>query len=235
MKFSVIIPALNEAQVIERTIKYISQQTIPRSDYEIIVVDNKSVDGTARVARAAGADIVISEKLQGTNFARQRGVEASHGTMVAFLDADCQPPRNWLQLIEKKLSQAGVVAVSGPYDYGFTGIKKLAADLFSDWLLPYLGGILHVLFGRKAGVIIFGNCGAWRWAIDKIGGLPPLAFWGDDTATAMLLSRHAGKVVFDPAVRVKSSARRFDREGMFKLQAKYTKAFFAMYFSKKYE
>ncbi len=235
MKFSIIIPALNEAKGIEQTVKRLFKQTVKRSDYEIVVVDNRSTDGTARIARAAGADIVISEKLQGTNFARQRGVEVSHGDIIAFLDADCQPTSTWLERIEYNLKQKGVVGVSGPYNYGFTGLKKITSAFITDWLMPYMGDILYLIFGRKAGVMIGGNFAAWRWAIKKIGGLPPLAFWGDDAATAMLLSRKVGRVVFDPELTVKSSPRRFDREGLFHLQAKYTRAYFKIYFSKDYE
>lgn len=235
MKFSIVIPALNEAKVIKRTIQHILRLSTPREDYEIIVVDNRSTDGTARIAKAAGADIVLSEKVAGTNFARQRGVEVSHGKIIAFLDADCQPPKNWLQVIERNLTVPGVVAVSGPYNYHFKGLKQLGARFFTDWIMPHVAGTLHVLFGRKAGVMIGGNFAAWRWAIDQIGGLPPLKFWGDDSATAMLFSRHVGRVVFDPALTVSSSSRRFDKEGYFTLQLKYTRAYFNIYFSEKYE
>lgn len=235
MKFSIIIPALNEAKIIERTVKRLLQQTVKRSDYEIVVVDNRSTDGTAQLARAAGADIVISEKLQGTNFARQRGVEVSHGEIVAFLDADCVPAATWLERIEYNLRKHNVAGVSGPYDYGFTGLNRIVSTLITDWFMPYMADILYLLFGRKAGVMIGGNFAAWRSAINKIGGLPPLSFWGDDAATAMLLSRHVGKVVFDPELTVKSSPRRFDKEGLFRLQAKYTRAYFKIYFSKDYE
>ncbi len=235
MKFSIVIPALNEAKNIKRGIKALQHQNIPRSDYEIIIVDNRSTDGTTRIAKQAGADIVISEKLQGTNFARQRGVMVSKGKIVAFLDADCVPGRDWLQRIEKNLRQNGVAAVSGPYDYGFTGFSALAAFFFNSILFPRLAHIMYFIFGRKTGIMIFGNSAIWRSAINTIGGLPPLAFWGDDTATATLLSRRVGKVIFDPNLIVKSSPRRFEKEGLVRLQTKYTRAFLKVYFSKDYE
>jgi glycosyltransferase involved in cell wall biosynthesis len=149
MKFSVVIPALNEAKQIQRTIKFVSEQSISRKDYEIVVVDSKSTDATAKLAREAGADIVISEKLKGTNFARQRGVEVSHGEIVAFLDADCHPGKDWLARIEYNLRHPGVAAVSGPYDYGFTGLNKFFAHIFNNILFPLLPDVLYLLFGRK--------------------------------------------------------------------------------------
>lgn len=234
MKFSIVIPAYNEAKVIKKTVMSLSKQTVGRKNFEIIVIDNKSADGTSRIAREAGADIVVSQSLKGTNFARQKGVEVSSGKIVAFLDADCQPSNNWLERIEYNLRQPGVVAVSGPYDYGFIGIKKLVTNIFSKILFPLLPSVLFLIFGHKAGLMIFGNSAICRSAIDKIGGLPPLAFWGDDAATAMLLSRRVGKVVFDTKLIVKSSPRRFDKDGMFKLQKKYSEAYFKIYFSKDY-
>lgn len=235
MKFSVVIPAFNEAKRIQHTIKILSQQTVGRKNFEIVVVDNKSLDGTARLAKAAGADIVISEKLKGTNFARQKGVEVSHGTIVAFLDADCEPRKDWLQRIEYNLRQPGVAAVSGPYDYGFTGLTRFSANLFTNVFFPLLPHILFLIFGRRAGVMIGGNFAAYRTSIEKIGGLPRLAFWGDDAAAAMLFSRHVGRVVFDTKLIVDSSPRRFEKEGMFKLQKKYSQAYLNVYFSKDYE
>ena len=235
MKISIVIPALNEAKNIKRGIKALQHQTIPREQYEIVVIDNLSKDGTPKIARQAGADIVVSQHLKGTNFARQKGVDVSSGKIVAFLDADCVPGPDWLEKIEANLRQPGVAGVSGPYDYGFTGLNAVGAWFFNVFLLPRLGSLVYFIFGRKMGVMIFGNSAAWRSAIKKIGGLPPLAFWGDDSATAALLSRRVGKVVFDPHLIIKSSPRRFDKEGLFKLQKKYAQAFFKVYFSKDYE
>jgi glycosyltransferase involved in cell wall biosynthesis len=233
MKFSVVIPALNESKHIASAIKALNKQTLKRSDFEIIVIDSQSTDDTVEVARNLGADKVLSEKMFGPNSARQRGVDLSQGEIVAFLDADCLPSSDWLARIQKNLSQPGVAAVSGPYDYGFTGLAKII-DQFQLLFLPHMGSLLHILFRRKAGVLIGGNFAAYRSGIDTIGGLPPLKFFGDDAAIAMLLSRHVGKVVFDPDLKVKSSPRRFEKEGMLKLQIIYSFSYFKAYFSKDY-
>ncbi len=233
MKFSIIIPALNEAESIGPSIAAILRQTVARRDFEIVVVDGNSTDNTVAVARAAGADIVISEKSNGPNFSRQRGVEISHGDIIVFLDADSEPRPDWLERIGSVLARPGVAAVSGPYDYGFKGLARII-DQFQLKLLPFLPTLLHLIFRRKAGVLIGGNFAAYRKGIEAIGGLPPLKFFGDDAAAAMLLSRRVGKVVFDPSIVVKSSPRRFERDGVLNLQLKYIKAYFGVYFSKEY-
>lgn len=235
MKFSVVIPAYNESRFIARSIYGLKQQNVNRDEFEIIVVDNNSTDDTAAIAKSAGADVVITEMIRGTNFARQRGFVESRGQIVAFLDADSEPPQDWLQRIEQDLLQPGVVAVSGPFDFGFGGrVKQRLDHLYCHKLLPHLSVILFFLFRRRAGVIIGGNFGVWRRSLEAIGGLPLLEFWGDDTAIAMLLSRRVGTVLFDPYLIVRSSARRFERHGFVRLALRYAWAYFRIYFSRQF-
>lgn len=233
MKFSVVIPAHNEEKRIGQAITALKKQNVPRSEFEIIVVDNNSTDNTRGVAENVGADKVLLEKKRGTNLARQRGFEESRGEIVAFLDADCEPPPDWLKKIESNLRAENVAAVSGPYDYGFQWIKKITDKFYTGFLFKYLDKILYFLFRKKAGVIIGGNFAAPRWVIEKIGGIPPLQFYGDDAAIAMLVARKVGRVVFDSALRVKSSPRRFEKEGFLKVNLNYIKNYLKIYFSGK--
>jgi len=231
MKFSVIIPAYNEAQYIELAIKALQKQIVPRKDFEIIVVDNNSEDNTAEIAKKAGADKVVKETKQGTNMARQRGADESKGEIIAFLDADSEPPPDWLEKIKKNLDRSGVAAVSGPYDYGFKGIKKLANKIYTNLLMPLTPKILHLIFRKKAGVMLGGNFAIRRPALLKIGGLPPLEFFGDEAAIAMLVSRNAGEVFFDPRLIIKSSPRRFQKYGLLSTVSKYVYHYLKIYFS----
>jgi len=81
-KVSVIIPAYNEEQSLPLVLR-----DLPAVD-EVIVVDNNSSDGTARVARENGAK-VVREKRQGYGSACLKGIsELGHSDIVVFLDAD---------------------------------------------------------------------------------------------------------------------------------------------------
>jgi glycosyltransferase involved in cell wall biosynthesis len=230
MKFSVVIPALSEVKRIATTIDALKKQNVPRGDFEIIVVENVHEDGTTEVALAAGADKVVKEPIEGTNIARQSGVNNSSGEIVAFLDADCLPPPDWLEKIEKKLEPADVGAISGPYDYGYTGFKKLFTSWYFRFIFTSIPRILYFFFRKKTGTMMAGNFAAKRTTIDKIGGLPPLKFFGDDTAIANRISRQVGRVVFDPDLEVKSSSRRLDRDGFLLLTIRYAYYFFKIYF-----
>lgn len=235
MKYSVIIPAYNEAENIGDAIRDLRLQNVGRSQFEIIVVDNNSDDDTYEIAKKTGADVVIKEEKKGTNMARQAGYKASRGEIVAFLDADdSQPPPDWLERIGKDLSREGVRAVSGPQDYGFKGVKRLLDRFYTRYVLPNAPGVLQFIFGRKAGIIVGGNFATSRDVIEKIGGLPPIAFWGDDVAIAMLISRKVGRVLFDPDLTVKSSPRRFESHGLFRVVFRYIRTYLKLFFSKEF-
>ncbi len=233
MKVSVVIPARNEEVKIGAAVRALLRQEFPRSDFEIIVVDNGSTDNTSGAAKIAGADKVILEKEPGTNIARQRGVKESTGEIIGFLDADSEAPPEWLNKISRLLHEPGVVAVSGPYEMSLVGWKGYAEIIFAHKFLPMLDKILYFVFRKKAGVIIGGNFAAWRWAINQIGGLPPLKFWGDDAATAMKLSREVGRVLFTPEIEVKNSPRRYEKRGFLRLSFIYAWHYIKMFFTVK--
>ncbi len=230
MKYSIVIPAHNEAECIANAVNALKNQNIPRKDFEIIVVDNLSTDNTYEKALETGADVVVKENKKGANMARQAGFEKSKGEISVFLDADCTPPCDWLEKITKDLSKPGIAAVSGPYDYGFKGIYWIINYIYTYWIAKPGSKILQFFFRKKAGIIIGGNFAARRETIEAIGGLPPLAFWGDDATIAMLISRQVGKVLFDVKLIVKSDDDRFERNGFFRLGFRYIleylKAFF---------
>jgi len=97
---SFIVPAYNEEQEIINLIKSV-RSTIIDINYEIIVVDNGSVDGTSDNADACGAKVVSIPKST-ISTARNTGVEKAGAEVVAFLDADVRVTRKWgLKILSK--------------------------------------------------------------------------------------------------------------------------------------
>lgn len=232
MKFSVIIPAYNEEVLISNAVKTViaNQKFIPRKEIEIIVVDNGSIDRTNQRAIEAGADKVVSESKKGTNFARQRGFLESKGEIVAFLDVDCIVPENWLLLIKERIAKGKFFAVSGPYDYQLKGFRQLISNLWQKFFCPKVPKILYFLFHKKTGMIVNGNWAAKRETIQKIGGIPPAKFEGDDAFIANLISRNVGPILFDPKLTVKTSGRRFEKEGFIRTALIYNINYLGVYF-----
>jgi glycosyltransferase involved in cell wall biosynthesis len=88
MKISVIIPAWNAERYIAKAIESCLRQTFP--PHEIVVVDDASTDSTAEVAESFPSPVQVIRLAEnmGVSVARNRGVQASTGDWLAFLDAD---------------------------------------------------------------------------------------------------------------------------------------------------
>jgi lipopolysaccharide/colanic/teichoic acid biosynthesis glycosyltransferase/GT2 family glycosyltransferase len=111
---SVVIPAHNAAATITACVTAVQQQCIPRSHYEIIVVDAASTDETARLAQEAGARVICCPTA-GNAAARNDGVQAATGKIICFTDADCMPRPDWLHHITRPFCDAGVAGCKGVY------------------------------------------------------------------------------------------------------------------------
>lgn len=235
MKFSVVIPAFNEDSHIATAVRAVHEQVLVEGDtLEIIVVDNNSDDGTHAAAGMAVGERgkVVVETQAGPNFARQRGYLESSGDVVCFIDSDCSIPTDWIARIRHEIDR-GAVAVSGPYYYDFPAkYKSWLNNLYAWIVLPYLPSILRMIFWRKAAVVIGGNFAVTREALEKIGGIPPIKFWGDDAVIGMMLARKAGRVSFSKHVWARTSPRRYDEKGFWKVNYKYTRAYFNAFFAK---
>jgi len=85
---SVVIPAFNAAATISDTLASVFAQTL--DDFEVIVVDDGSSDGTAQVVSSVRDTRIriITQPNQGVAAARNTGIEAARGGLVAFVDAD---------------------------------------------------------------------------------------------------------------------------------------------------
>jgi glycosyltransferase involved in cell wall biosynthesis len=106
---SVVIPVRNGADSIGPLIESLERQTLARDRFEVIVVDNDSSDGTAGVARKAGA-VVVEEPIANRSRARNRGRTAVSTDLIAFTDADCVADPGWLEALVGSRSEAPLVA-----------------------------------------------------------------------------------------------------------------------------
>jgi rSAM/selenodomain-associated transferase 2 len=102
MKLTIIIPALNEAEILGNTL-----QTLRHQPAEIIVVDGGSEDDTVGVALKYTPRVLISGKGRGLQL--DTGARQSHGDVLVFLHADTELPAGYPRLIQQTLTDPGVV------------------------------------------------------------------------------------------------------------------------------
>lgn len=112
-KISVIVPMYNASETIRDCLGSISDSDYP--DFEIIVVDDASRDDSVSMISPLPCRIVSLDENLGPGKARNKGVDAASGEIVAFTDADCRVQRHWLGNIAKDLARDGVCAVTGGY------------------------------------------------------------------------------------------------------------------------
>ncbi|MEK7818633.1 MAG: glycosyltransferase [Bacteroidota bacterium] len=130
---SVIIATRNEEENISNCIKSILNQNYPKDKFEIIVVNDRSSDGTKKIVEEFKEIKLINiEELPigvfGKKNALRIGIEESKNDILVFTDADCLPENNWLRNISNYFDEkTGAVVGYSPYKYSIT-LPKLLND-----------------------------------------------------------------------------------------------------------
>ena len=113
MRISVVVPCQNAERHIERCLDALASQEAFAGDFEVIVVDDRSTDGSAELVERRGLRLLRSHG-RGPYAARNAGIRASSGDVVAFTDADCEPAPDWLRRIASEFERDAAEIVVGP-------------------------------------------------------------------------------------------------------------------------
>lgn len=120
---SIIIPTFNDSEALECCLAALSEQTYPQECYEIIVINNNP----SRPLQAFSQTpiIVLEEWKTGSYAARNCGVRAAKGEVLAFTDADCLPSSEWIQLgVENLLERPEFSLVAGNIEITLSSRKR---------------------------------------------------------------------------------------------------------------
>ena len=223
MRLSIVIPAYNEEDYLPDCLEQVLAEVRRCNDpgaVEVLVVDNASVDATAEVARQMPGVRVVHEPSKGLTKARQRGLEAAHGEVLGYVDADTRMPPGWIDRVLRTFErQPNVVCVSGPYIYyDAKRWQRVMVRLY--WIF-----LAHPAYWMTRYMVVGGNFAARRSALEQIGGFDTeIAFYGEDTNIARRLHA-AGKVKFTLRLPMRTSSRRLREEGMAVVAGKYVANF----------
>ena len=111
MRISVVIPHLNQPLMLERCLA--SLRAGQRQPDQVIVVDNGSAVMPHAICAAAPGVILLAEAAPGPGPARNRGIAAATGEVLAFIDADCLADRGWLAAAEQAMSDPAATILGG--------------------------------------------------------------------------------------------------------------------------
>lgn len=201
-RFSVVVPAYDEADVLGVTLDSLLRQDFT-DGYEVIVVDNASRDATADVARRAGVR-VLHEPVSGVCAARQCGVAAAQGEIVVSTDADTVVPQDWLTRFEAQFrSHPEAAAVAGPCRYldppGWVAVLAPLSFAVVGGLHRLLG---HVVYLTATNVAFYRS---------GFPGYDVSLTQGGDEVDLLRRLRGVGPVRWDRHNVVTTSSRRLDQ------------------------
>jgi len=141
-RVSIIIAARNEENVLPSCLEALGRLTYPRSLLDVVVVDDGSTDRTAAILReSAGHHSFLryisapqGGPLRGKVNALAHGIDASHGEILLFTDADCLVPPGWVEETVRFYAEEGVGLVAG-----FTVSRRWTGSFFFPWPPPRSG------------------------------------------------------------------------------------------------
>ncbi|MDD5396996.1 MAG: glycosyltransferase family 2 protein [Candidatus Moranbacteria bacterium] len=216
MKLSIVIPAYNEEKYLGKCLKAVFAEIEKTThEVEVIVVDNASTDKTSDVAKTFPKVKLVYEPKKGLSQARHSGYLASNGDIIANVDSDSTIPPGWIEKVFAEFSKnSRLVALSGPYYY--PEMPKLTNFFIHVYYaIGFLGHIINHHFLKVGAMLQGGNFILRRTALEKIGGYDTsIDFYGEDTDIAVRIQK-VGLVKFVFGLKMYTSSRRFQGEGIF--------------------
>jgi GT2 family glycosyltransferase len=196
MKVSVVVCAYNAASTLDECLASLEELNCP--DYEVIVVNDGSSDGTGAIARNYPSCRVIDLQHAGLSAARNAGLAAATGEIVAYTDADVRVDPDWLTYLVQPFANADVVAAGG------LSLPPLDSPWVAHCVARAPGGPTHVLLDDRTAEHVPGcNLAVRRDALRAIGGFNPIYLRaGDDVDVCWRLQAAGGRIEFVPAALV---------------------------------
>jgi len=161
-RISVVVCTHNGARTLPECLERLGSLCYP--NYETIVVNDGSTDESGDLARAHGVK-VIETPHRGLSFARNAGIDAATGEIVAFLDDDAYPDHDWLHYVAASLRQGSNAGIGGP------NIPPPEDSFVAECVAAAPGAPIHVLISDREAEHLPGCNMAFRTtALRDVGG-----------------------------------------------------------------
>ncbi len=192
-KVSVVVASYNGGRTLRACLESLRHLNYP--DYEVILVDDGSTDDTPTIARQFPEVRSIRQENRGLSAARNTGIAAAQGEIVAFTDSDCRADEDWLRYLVGDLLNSEFAGIGGHNFLPPDDSLVAAAVMVSP------GGPAHVMItDREAEHIPGCNMAFYKWALEDLGGFDPIfRKAGDDVDVCWRLQQRGHKLGFSPA------------------------------------
>jgi GT2 family glycosyltransferase len=203
-KVSVVVASYNADRTLAPCLESLTRLNYP--DYEIIVVDDGSTDTTPSILSQprwcgpVGGNQVRFAALRhprnlGLSAARNTGIAAASGGIIAFTDADCRADEDWLHYLVGDLAGSGCAGMGGPNLLPPDSSRVAAAVMASP------GGPAHVMLTDRFAEHIPGcNMAFHKSALREVGGFDPVfRKAGDDVDLCWRLRQAGREIGFSPS------------------------------------
>jgi succinoglycan biosynthesis protein ExoA len=220
---SIILPIRNEFQGIEKTLQSIFSQTINK-DFEIIVVDGNSSDGTRKILKNLQNNnsnihlIDNPEKIVSTGF--NRALNESKGDIIIRVDGHCEIAPDYIQKCLKCLEKINADCVGGATEHVASGLVGKAIKIAQSSFFG-VGGVSfrkNVEKGQYVDTLAFGAYK--REVFDKLGGYDEELVRNQDDEFNFRMIQNDGKIWLDPSIK-STYTQRNSFMGLFKQYFQY--------------
>ncbi len=209
-KISVVICAYNVSNLIDNILASLQEQTF--QDFEVVIVNDGSIDDTSQAAKSSAERIglntlnqskvrILDLPHQGLSATRNSGINAARAEIVAIIDADCHAQPQWLEEIHREIETKKETVV--------TGNTKIPSSTFLGDCISGLGypGGGHLGFEKMWPVdengytdhLAGGNCAFRKEIIQKLGAFnPKLTITADDVYLSQKILENKLKIKYNP-------------------------------------
>ena len=194
-KISVVVCTYNGAHIIRDCLEGLRKLDYP--DFEVIVVNDGSTDATATIVQEYDVRLINTEQ-RGLSRARNTGMEAATGEIIAYIDDDAYPDPHWLTYLAAAFSRTAHAGIGGP------NIAPPGDGFFADCVANAPGNPTHILLTDQEAEHIPGcNMAVRKSCLEAIGGFDPrYRTAGDDVEMCWRLRQQGWTLGFSPAAVV---------------------------------
>ena len=196
-KVSVVVASYNGDRTLQACLESLGRLHYP--DYEVILVDDGSTDTTQQLsAQFPKVRYFRHSTNLGLSVARNTGISAAEGEIVAFTDSDCRADEDWLFYLVRGLLESEFAGIGGP------NLLPPEDSAVASAVMVSPGGPAHVMLDDREAEHIPGcNMAFYKWALVEVGGFDPIfRRAGDDVDVCWRLQQAGLKLGFCAAAFV---------------------------------